>query len=110
MEPVVIRVTSRTARVTGPTASERVLIVASPGPPGAAGDGTQVIGETPAGVKNGTNTVFTLANTPEVGTVAVYRNGLRERLGVGYTATGPTLTFSTAPLSTDDITADYLIA
>lgn len=110
--PIVIRVTTRPARVTGPTTGERVLIVPSPGPvgdPGPAGDGTQVFGETPEGVKNGTNVTFTLANTPQVGSTALYRNGLRETLGVGYTVSAATITFTTAPLSSDDIAVDYLM-
>lgn len=68
-----------------------------------------MFGEIPSGSKNGTNTVFTLAHLPTVGTVTVYRNGLREHPGVGYTVSGTALTFSTAPLADDDIFVDYLM-
>lgn len=111
MDPVVIRVTTRSASVA-PAASQRVLIVPSPGPAGpagAAGDGTQIFGEAPTGVKNGSNTAFTLAHTPQTGSTALYRNGLREVLGVGYTVSAATITFTTAPLSSDEIAVDYLM-
>lgn len=89
-----------------------VILVAAPGPPGppgAPGDGAQVFGETPTGVKNGINTTFGLADTPRSGSTAVYRNGLRERLGVGYTESGTDIVFSTPPLSSDDLSVDYLM-
>src|ERR1700756_4962631 len=59
-----------------------VLTVPTPGPPGPtgpAGSGTQVFGEVPSGAQNGTNESFTLAHGFQVGSTAVYRNGLRER-------------------------------
>lgn len=82
-----------------------------PGPPGPPGTGgsTLVTGETPSGVKNGTNLVFTIAQMPLAGSVSVYRNGLRERSGVGYSMSGSTITFTTAPLPTDELTTDYLL-
>lgn len=89
-----------------------VILVAAPGPPGPPGppgNGTGVYNETPAGVRNGINTAFTLAHTPAAGSTAVYRNGLREVLGVGYTLSGATLDFTTAPLADDALTVDYLI-
>lgn len=90
----------------------QVIIVAAPGPPGppgSPGDGTGVVNETPSGVQDGVNTAFVLAHTPQVGSISVYRNGLRERINVGYTASGSDITFSTAPLSSDEITVDYLM-
>lgn len=123
MEPVVIRVSApKVARVLAqpvrpvtitPTDGARVVVVATPGPPGPPGppgDGTGVFGETPTGTKDGVNTAFTLAEIPQPTSVAVYRNGLREHLNIGYTVSGPTVTFSTAPLSSDEICVDYLIA
>ncbi len=124
MPPVTIRVSTTAARVLArpartvtitPSDGARVLVAPSPGlrgpegPAGAPADGVPVFGEIPDGVKNGANLTFTLANTPRAGSVAVYRNGLREFLGVGYTQTGADITFTTAPLSTDDIHADYLM-
>ena len=90
----------------------QVIIVAvpgPPGPPGPAGDGTPILNEVPSGVQDGVNTVFVLVNTPQPGSTALYRNGLRELLGIGYVVAGPTITFSTAPLSSDEITVDYLM-
>lgn len=89
-----------------------VLYVPVPGPAGptgAAGDGAQIFNESPGGVQDGANAVFALAHLPKAGSVSVYRNGLREQLGIGYTVTGSTLTFTTAPLSSDAIAVDYLM-
>lgn len=121
MTTTVIRVVARTAKVRAqpvnpvkvtPGDGARVVVVTTPGlrgPAGAPGDGTGVYGETPTGVKNGINTTFTLAHIPAPGSTAVYRNGLRELLGTGYTVSGSELTFSAAPLSSDEITVDYLL-
>lgn len=81
------------------------------GPPGTPGVGgsTMVSGEVPSGVKNGVNVTFTLTQTPSVGSTAVYRNGLREQIGVGYTVSGLVITFTTAPLSSDELVVDYLL-
>jgi hypothetical protein len=59
--------------------------------------------ETPSGAINGTNAVFTLANTPKVGTEHVYLNGILQDEGSGndYTISGGTITFS-FNLSTGD--------
>lgn len=107
-----IEIIADTVDVVADPSGAQVIVVATPGPegpPGPPGDGTQVFNETPSGVQNGGNTVFTLAHAPRAGSITVYRNGLRERLGVGYTVTGSTIVFTTAPLSTDEITADYLM-
>lgn len=69
-----------------------------------------VDGETPGGTVNGTNTSFTLANMPSPSTsLAVYRNGLLQSLGVDYTLSGMALTFLTVstPQSGDIIRAAY---
>lgn len=80
-----------------------------PGTPGSDGDGTIVYNESPGGVRNGVNVTFTLVNTPQPGSTGVYRNGLREQLGVGYTESGSTLVFSSPPLADDILSVDYLI-
>ena len=81
------------------------------GPRGAPGTNSQVVGEVPAGTQNGVNTVFTTANTFVAGTTVVYRNGLREYRGYGYTESlGTTITFSEAPLVDDMIELDYQVA
>lgn len=101
-----------TVALGGPT----VVFAATPGPPGqtgprgASGSGAQIYGETPAGTQDGVNETFTLANTFQAGSTSVYRNGLREKLGICYTESSPDITFTTAPLSNDVLEVDYLIA
>lgn len=68
-----------------------------------------VYDETPSGSVNGSNVTYTLANTPVAGTVRVFLNGLRQKVGAGndYTISGSTITYLTAPLTGDVITVDY---
>lgn len=66
-----------------------------------------VIGEVPSGTINGSNTAFTIANTPIAGTVQVYFNGLRMKATSDYTISGTTITFGTAPVSGDTLITDY---
>lgn len=51
--------------------------------------------ETPAGVVNGSNPTFTLANTPTAGTEEVFLNGLMQEPGAGndYTISAAVITF-----------------
>jgi hypothetical protein len=73
--------------------------------------GNNINNETVAGTVNGTNTTFTLANTPSnSGTsVKLYLSGERQRPGAGndYTIAGSTITMAIAPISTDILLADY---
>jgi len=66
--------------------------------------------ETPSGSINGSNTAFTLANTPTAGTLKLYLNGLRLKSGAGndYTLSQATITMTTAPVSGDVLLADYM--
>ena len=66
--------------------------------------------ETPSGSINGSNTSFTIANTPTAGTVKLYLNGVRQKSGAGndYTITTNTITMTTAPISGDVLIADYM--
>jgi hypothetical protein len=73
--------------------------------------------ERPTGDIDGTNAVFTLANTPIEGTEEVYLNGILQESGAGndYVISGATITFSQAPsvgwkLSANYATGDYIIA
>lgn len=68
-----------------------------------------VYSEVPSGAINGSNTSFSLANTPVAGSVRLYLNGLRQRAGAGndYTISGATITMLTAPLSGEYLEADY---
>jgi uncharacterized protein YoxC len=66
--------------------------------------------ETPGGSTNGTNTSFTLANTPAPATsFALYRNGLLQSQGIDYTISGNSVTFLSAstPLAGDILQATY---
>lgn len=69
-----------------------------------------VIRETPSGSINGSNTAFTLANTPIAGTEEVYLNGILQEPGAGndYQISGAALTYNTAPLTNDRIRVSYL--
>jgi hypothetical protein len=67
--------------------------------------------EVPSGVKNGSNAIFTLANTPVSGTEMIFVNGLLMNAGAGndYTISTATITFLTGaiPISTDVILVTY---
>lgn len=69
--------------------------------------------EIPVGLINSSNKVFTLANTPIVGSVCVYFNGQRLLPGAGndYTVTGGVITLEAAfaaPVTGDVVTSDYI--
>ena len=63
--------------------------------------------ETPSGSINGSNTSFSLANTPGAGTTQVFLNGLQQVGGVDYTISSGTITFNVAPVSGDSVRAVY---
>lgn len=65
--------------------------------------------EVPSGSINGSNTAFTLANTPVAGSEHVHLNGVLLRSGGGndYTISGTTITMATAPLSGEFIVVSY---
>lgn len=65
--------------------------------------------EVPSGTKNGSNTAFTLANTPTSGTEMLFVNGILQNAGSGndYTISGANITMATAPISTDTILCTY---
>lgn len=107
-------------QVSAPTASPIATSIAAPftvvtldgppGPRGLPGEGVAVLGETPAGTKDGTNLVFTLANNFQAGTVAMYRNGIRGQPGYDFNETLPNqITITTAPNVDDAIIVDYYI-
>lgn len=68
-----------------------------------------VVRETPSGAINGSNTAFTLANTPLAGSEEVYLNGLQQEPGAGndYTISGAAITYLTAPIAGDKIRVSY---
>lgn len=109
---VALEIATPAVDVTPDPDGTQVIVVAVPGdrgPAGPPGDGAQVVAEQPSGVQDGANAVFTLGHTPLAGSTALYRNGLRELSGIGYTVTGSSITFTTAPLSSDSIAVDYLM-
>lgn len=64
--------------------------------------------ETPSGTVNGTNRVFTLANTPASGSgVQVFLDGILQYNGIDYTVALATITFVAAPVSGSSIFAFY---
>lgn len=71
--------------------------------------GNFVTRETPSGSVNGSNTAFTLANTPTAGTEEVFLNGLLQEPGAGndYTISGASITYLSAPISGDKIRVNY---
>jgi hypothetical protein len=94
-----------------------VRVDGTAGPCGTSGGGSIgtgfTDGETPAGLINGSNTVFTLANAPSpTGSLALYRNGLLQSLGLDYTLAANVITFASlsAPRSDDLLTASYRLA
>lgn len=65
--------------------------------------------ETPTGAVNGSNTAYTLANTPVAGSEHVYLNGLLQEPGAGndYTIAGTAITYLSAPQTGDKIRVSY---
>lgn len=67
--------------------------------------------ETPTGLVNGSNTVFTLAQTPlENEAVDVYLDGLKQIITTDYSVSGVTITFVTAPELGQTVRVDYIRA
>jgi len=66
--------------------------------------------ETPTGLVNGSNTTFTLANTPVSGSESVFLNGILQEPGAGndYTITSATISYLAAPSTGDKIRVSYL--
>lgn len=97
--------------------SDCVHVDGSSGPCGSGGGGgitgAFADAETPSGTINGSNTSFLLTYAPApVGSLTLFRNGLRMALGVDYTISGNTLTFFVAstPQAGDQLRASYRYA
>jgi hypothetical protein len=73
-----------------------------------------VYNEVPSGLIDSSNTIYTLANTPQAGTVRFYKNGQRliEGATEDYTISGGTITMANAPKGApgqpDTLIADYI--
>lgn len=64
--------------------------------------------EIPSGSINGSNKVFTVANTPDdSANVIVYLNGVVQRITTDYSISGTTITFVTAPALGQDLSVIY---
>jgi hypothetical protein len=63
--------------------------------------------ETPSGSIDNSNLTFTLASTPLAGTVKIYLSGVRQLIGVDYTMSGATITFTIPPQTGHTIRCDY---
>lgn len=65
--------------------------------------------ETPTGALNGSNTTYTLANTPVAGSEHVYLNGTLQDVGAGndYTINNAVITMLSAPTAADKIKVSY---
>ena len=72
--------------------------------------GDTYVRETPVGSIDGTNTAFTLANTPIASTVQVFLNGVLQELTDDYTLSSTTVTFGSAPFSGDKVKVIYFKA
>lgn len=69
---------------------------------------THFYGVTPSGTINGTNVLFSIPTvSPAAENTRVYKNGLRQALGVDYTQSGQSITFAVAPLTDDILLIDY---
>ena len=65
--------------------------------------------ETPSGTINGSNTAFTLSQTPlENETVNLYRDGLKLTEGSDYSLSGSSITMTTAPSVGQTLRANYI--
>lgn len=66
------------------------------------------IGETPSGLINGSNNIFTTSLDFVPGTVELYRNGVRQKTPFDFTTSGTnTITTAFAPVAGEDIQVDY---
>ncbi len=75
---------------------------------GVLGTGSYIVREVPAGIINGTNTTFTLANTPLPDKESVFVNGLLQDDVEDYTITGKVITLTRAPRAGNKIVVTYL--
>ena len=101
---------SITAGGVGPT--QLASQASGTGLTGGAGSNLQIqrsTRETPSGTINGSNTSFSLANTPMSGTEDLYLNGVLQDAGASndYTISGGTITMNTAPVSGDKLRCSY---
>lgn len=75
----------------------------------------EIVGETPGGTINGSNTAFTLGFTPSTcksgnSSLTLFLDGLLQQSGAGndYTISGTNITMAVAPATGDKLVANYL--
>lgn len=68
----------------------------------------KIKGETPTGVLNGVNAVFTIVNNLKPNSEEVYINGNRQKKPDDYNITGQTLNLTFSPQTTETIIIDYI--
>ena len=93
-------------------ATDCVHVDGSSGPCGGS-QPSFVDGDSPAGIVDGSNTSFTLSAVPNpAASLAVYRNGMLQKTGQDYTATGSTIQFvaAGAPQPGDTLLASYRLS
>lgn len=67
------------------------------------------VNETPTGTVNGSNTAFTLSQTPsEDEAIFLSVNGLNQELTTDYSVSGTTITFVTAPATASKVRVSYV--
>ncbi len=93
---------------------ETVIDIIPIGGSGGGGSGNQLVSnEVPMGTINAVNTTFSLVNTPVVGSVRLFKRGLRQYAGTGndFTISGNIITFAATsiPIVGDNLLADYEI-
>ena len=91
------------------SATDCVHVDGSSGPCGGA-EPTFVDGDSPAGIVDGSNTSFTLSAVPNpASSLAVYRNGMLQKIVQDYTLTASTIQFvaADAPQPGDTLLAGY---
>lgn len=95
------------------SASDCLRVDGTSGPCGSGFSVVFVDMETPAGVVNGVNLVFTLAQTPNpASSLHLYRNGVLQKASVDYVLTGNTVTFleASTPQVGDTLAASYRVS
>lgn len=94
------------------TPTDCVRVDGSSGPCGGEAP-SFVDGETPAGIVDGSNVTFSLAALPNPATsLAVYRNGLLQKIGIDYNASGQAIQFLSpaVPQPGDTLLAAYRLS
>jgi hypothetical protein len=89
--------------------SDCVRVDGSSGPCGSPAP-SFVDGDSPSGIVDGANTLFSLSAIPDpVSSLAVYRNGMLQKSGLDYTIVGRTIHFTAglAPQPGDTLLASY---